>query len=69
MFEYRVNWHNELTNKNEYRRGLVYGTSYSDAIEKVVNDYGEDCIIDIYLQGLEDTNTIELETIKEQFNL
>lgn len=69
MFEYRVTWYNEYDDKKEYSRGLVYGTSYSNAIERVIDDYGEDCIIDIYLYGLEDTNTIELETIKKQFNL
>ena len=69
MFEYRVNWYNDYEDKEEYDRGLVYGPSYVDAIEKVIKDYGEDAIIDIYLQALEDTDTIELVAIKQQFNL
>ncbi len=69
MFEYRVNWYNDYEDKEEYARGLVYGPSYTDAIERVIKDYGKDAIIDIYLQALEDTDTIELVAIKEQFNL
>lgn len=69
MFEYRVNWYNEVDNKEEYARGLVYGPSYQAAMKKVMKDYGKDCIIDLYLQALEDTDTIELVAIKEQFNL
>lgn len=69
MFEYRVNWYNDVSDKEEYARGLVYGTTYTKALKKVINDYGEDNIIDVYLQALEDINTIELVAIKEQFNL
>ena len=69
MFEYRVNWYNDCEDKKEYSRGLVAGKTYMDAADRVVHDYGEDSIIDIYLQALEDMNTIELDTIKEQFNL
>ena len=69
MFEYRVNWYNDVIDQEEYARGLVYGPSYKDAMEKVMKDYGEDSLIDVYLQALEDTDTIELVAIKEQFNL
>ena len=69
MFEYRVNWYNDIESKQELSRGLVYGPSYTDAIEKVINDYGKDVIIDIYLQALEYENTIELVAIKDQFNM
>ena len=69
MFEYRVNWYNVASDKEEYARGLVYGTTYTKALKKVINDYGEENIIDVYLQALEDINTIELVAIKEQFNL
>lgn len=69
MFEYRVNWYNEAKSTEEHIRGLVYGPSYTEAMEKVIRDYGEESIIDVYLQALEDENTIELTAIKEQFNL
>ena len=69
MFEYRVNWYNDYEDKEECSRGLVAGKTYMDAADRVVHDYGEKNIIDIYLQALEDTNTIELEAIKRQFNL
>ena len=69
MFEYRVTWYNVCKEKEEAIRGLVASTSYRSAVNKVVDDYGEENIIDLYLMALEDTNTIELETIKKQFNL
>ena len=67
MFEYRVNWYNDVCDNEEYARGLVYGPSYKDAMEKIMKDYGEDSLIDVYLQALEDTDTIELNSIKEVF--
>lgn len=69
MFEYRIKWYNDVIDQEEQARGLVYGPSYKDAIEKIMKDYGEDSLIDVYLQALEDTDTIELASIKEQFNL
>lgn len=69
MFEYRVRWYNEFENQEVYSRGLVHGKNYKDAADKVINDYGEEYVIDLYLQALDDANTIELDTIKEQFNL
>ena len=67
MFEYRINWYNDVIDQEEYARGLVYGPSYKDAIEKIMKDYGEDSLINVYLQALEDTDTIELDSIKEVF--
>ena len=69
MFEYRVTWYNACKEKEEVIRGLVASNSYRSAVNKVVDDYGEEDITDLYLMALEDTNTIELETIKKQFNL
>ena len=69
MFEYRITWYNGYEGKEELIRGLVYGNTYAEALDRVIKDYGANGIIDIYLQALEDTATIELDTIKEQFNL
>ena len=69
MFEYRITWYNEYEDKEELIRGLAYGNTYAEALDNVIKDYGAKCIIDIYLQALEDTATIELNVIKEQFNL
>ncbi len=69
MFEYRITWYNEVADKEEHIRGLACGKTYAEAAKMVLHDYGEKCVIDLYLQALEDTNTIELDTIKEQFKL
>ena len=69
MFEYRVTWYNDFYNQKEHASGLVYGKTYVEATNRVIHDYGEKNIIDLYLQALEDTDTIELDAIKRQFNL
>ena len=69
MFEYRVHWYNEIEDKEIFSRGLVSGKSYKDATAKVINDYGEEYVIDLYLMTLEDSYTIELDAIKQQFDL
>jgi len=69
MYEYRINWYNSYEDREEYARGLVSADTYTHAMQKVMADYGEPNIIDIYLLALEDTNVIELKTIKEHFEL
>ena len=69
MFEYRVNWYNDYEDKEIHAQGLVAANGYLEAVEKILHDYGEQNIIDLYLQALEDTNVIELDTIKRQFKL
>ena len=69
MYEYRINWYNSYDDKEEYARGLVAGKTYMDAADRVIKDYGELNVIDLYLQALEETNVIELKTIKEHFKL
>ena len=69
MFEYHVNWYDDCGDKEIYAEGLVAADTYVDAAEKVLRDYGEESVIDLYLQALEDTSVIELETIKRQFKL
>jgi len=69
MYEYRINWYNSYEDKEVYARGLVAGKTYMDAVDRVIKDYGESNVIDIYLQAMEDTNVIELEAIKEHFQL
>ena len=69
MYEYRINWYNDYEDKEEYACGLVAGKTYMDALDRVIKDYGESNVIDIYLQAIEDTNVIELETIKAHFQL
>ena len=69
MFEYRVNWYNEFDGKEVYARGIVSGGSYTEAAQKVIHDYGESNIINLFLEAMEDTEVIELKTIKEHFGL
>ena len=69
MIEYRVHCYNDIEDQEIFSRGLVSGKSYKDAANKVINDYGEECVTDLYLMALEDSYTIELDTIKQQFDL
>lgn len=69
FFEYHVKWY-DINDKLIETKGLVIGKNYSSAIAHVVFDYGEENIINIFLQEicLDSQYTIESEDIKDQFN-
>ena len=52
FYNYRVNYFDSYEDKEVLSEGLVYGHSYTDAIDKVLQDYGTDSLIDIYLHEI-----------------
>ena len=58
FFQYKVTYYNEFDGKEVSCEGLTYAKTYSKAMKKVIEDYGEDSVIDVYLMGLADDNTI-----------
>lgn len=64
-FKYKVTfwctW--ETTEKTD--KGIIFGKDYGDAAMKLVDDYGKDCIIDIYLQELDVGNAVCEDEILE----
>ena len=48
-YKYKVDYYCEYTDEEISDEGLVYAKNYGDAAEKVVQSYGEDCVIGVYL--------------------
>ena len=67
FFKYKVTWYCDYDGDEKLDCGLVYATDYGNAANKLLEDYGKDNVIDIYLQELEDENAINLEAIKFVF--
>ena len=62
---YKVTYWCTYETKEKSARGLVRAKNYGKAAMKVLNDYGEDCVIDIYLQELDTGCTIDEDEITE----
>jgi len=51
-FKYKVNYYSSYDDEEKPDEGIVYAADYSTAIRYVVEDYGEDAIVDVYLRQL-----------------
>lgn len=49
FYKYKVTYYNEHTGEEVPGEGLVFAKDYGKAANKVVDDYGKDNIIDLYL--------------------
>lgn len=52
FFKYRINWYNEFKDDEEEDTGLVWGNTYSKAMNHLIEDYGPGNIIDVYLREI-----------------
>lgn len=48
IFVYKLNYLIDTEEHKDY--GLVFGENYADAMKHITKDYGEDNLIDVYLQ-------------------
>ena len=48
-YKYKVTYYNSYTDEEQLDEGLVYANSYSSAANNIVQDYGKDEVIDMYL--------------------
>ena len=62
---YKVTYWSTYDSKEKSARGFVHAKNYGKASMKVLREYGEDCVIDIYLQELDLGNTIDTDEIEE----
>lgn len=67
MFKFKITWFYDLEEMTI--EGIVVGKTYTEAVANLVEDYGDNDIVDMYLFPIESTGTIELANIKECFNL
>jgi hypothetical protein len=69
FFEYTVNYLPPDGPDIVKERGLTYAPNYVEATDKLMKCFGEENIVDIYLQAWDTYNCIALEEIKEGFKL
>lgn len=67
-YKYKVGWYREDSDKEEDNVGVVWASSYGDAADAVVEDYGKDYVINIHLSEIimdsEDARCITDKEIK-----
>ena len=49
FYKYKVTYYDESKDDEVPSEGIVWGDSYGDAATRIVEDYGKDNLIDIYL--------------------
>ena len=61
-FKYNVTYFNTAKDDETSAEGLIYASNYSEAARKVVEDYGDEEVCDLYLRDL----CIESECIDKE---
>jgi hypothetical protein len=67
FYKYKVTYWDIHDTEESIDEGLVYAKNYGKAAMKVVDEYGENCIIDIYLTELDNVNCINKDDIDFSF--
>ena len=67
FYKYKVSYWDIHNNEEAHDEGLVHAKSYGKAATKVLDTYGENCVIDIYLMELESIKCINKEDIDLSF--
>lgn len=69
FFEYIVNYLPPDGEDVIKEHGLTYASKYTEATNKLMWYFGEENIVDIYLQAWDSYNCVAIEDIKEGFKL
>ena len=69
FFEYTVNYLPRGGPDIIKERGLTHANKYTEATNKLMRHFGEENIVDIYLQAWECYDCVAIEEIKEGFKL
>lgn len=67
FYKYKVTYWGIHGTEESIDEGLVYAKNYGKAAMKVVDEYDENCIIDIYLTELDNVNCINKDDIDFSF--
>lgn len=68
-FKYVIKYWNDLDEKNEICSGLCRGDSFHSAVKKIEKFYGDELEAILNLEWIDDSSVIEVEKIKEKFEL
>ena len=71
FYKYKLNYYDSYKDEEMSDEGIVWGKSYGNAANKVVEDYDKDAVIDLYLQELlaDGVNCINKEEIDYAFKV
>jgi hypothetical protein len=69
FFEYTVNYLPPDGPDVIKEHGLTYASKYTEATNKLMRCFGEENIVDIYLQAWDCYDCVAIEEIKEGFKL
>lgn len=62
LFQYKVNYYDEINYKEQEMQGIVYGRDFIEAVTEIQQYYGEDTLCEIYsLAPIGDDKIIEIE--------
>lgn len=65
FYKYKVNCYDSYVDEEKPDEGIVYADSYGTAAEYVLEDYGKDSVIDMYLCELfEDGHCLTFDDIR-----
>jgi hypothetical protein len=71
FYKYKVTWYNSYEDKELTETGLVHANSYGNAANAVVEDYGKNDVIDIYLYEIYNEGggaCISVDELKDTFD-
>lgn len=54
MFVNKITFWNDIIEKEDKEVNIVYGETFQDALDEVMNYYGEDCIYGVTLEPIGD---------------
>lgn len=52
FFKYKVNIYDDTYDNEKEDEGLIWARNYTEATEKIIDDYGSDVLIDMYLMAI-----------------
>ena len=63
MFEYSLTYFDEVDQKERKVNGFVVAESWSAAMSKLADFYGDDCLMEVYVAGISDNDLGVMEYI------
>lgn len=67
FYKYKVTYWDGYNFEEKIDEGLVYAKNYGKAAMKILNDYGEDSVVDMYLMELIEINCLNKNDIDFSF--
>lgn len=71
FYVYKIHWYDDSSNGDVHTDGLVFAANYAEAVEYLIQVYGEDYTIDFSLCGLGEgciDNVIEKSLVLTAFD-